>query len=565
MNKELLVSFLSNPFVCGIVMTLFSWLYLDFWYNIINYHRKVNHIFITVVALLNGFMSILAELYTNNNASPRTMALYVPALFLIELLIFGHNQLWGTLMVFVISSFQFSTLFSVSIGSFSFYAPIEIINSRTGLVIPVTTTNLLLAFFLFSMKIYQYKWRDDRSAELSFILRSVTHTYSLFIYVAINSFAVTKLTYNAIDLVYTLNRDIHVHWIAMNMIVKDIILFFSTIMFFDLMTRNMRNEQIIDYEKKLRGNFHRNTIFKLEVDVTNNKIIELDDNIFIEGSADMMSATYEERIANIVNIVVHPNDCEKLKETLSVDNLRSVYKEDKNIDYSFRLSPAKFISLLSPDSKNILLSLYLNKDYIWTSLSCTTALDRHGIIHAYLYMLDIDKRKQEEYAIKRAATTDPLTGLLNRSSFTVELSKYIEKNNAIGSMFIVDLDYFKSVNDTLGHPAGDQLLIDVAKLFEKVFRSNDIICRMGGDEFCIFAKGLTDIDKINERARELNELGKRTIIGDNGKIARVSFSIGISTMLPDDFDIESLYSNADKALYQAKESGRGCYKIYEGK
>ena len=142
----------------------------------------------------------------------------------------------------------------------------------------------------------------------------------------------------------------------------------------------------------------------------------------------------------------------------------------------------------------------------------------------------------------------------------------LNNGNASGALFMIDMDYFKSVNDKLGHPTGDKALQDMAETLHTVFRSGDIIGRIGGDEFSVFALGLTDSALIESRARDLGEKGRRIYMSPDGKTkVRVSLSIGVAVLSEKDCrDHQELYRLADEALYEAKEAGRNTYRVYRG-
>ena len=94
---------------------------------------------------------------------------------------------------------------------------------------------------------------------------------------------------------------------------------------------------------------------------------------------------------------------------------------------------------------------------------------------------------------------------------------------------MIDMDYFKSVNDKLGHPLGDKVLKDTARILESVFREGDLICRLGGDEFCVFAKHLEEESLVENRTQHLGTLGRRTYTSQAGDIrVSVSFSIRVT-------------------------------------
>jgi len=165
---------------------------------------------------------------------------------------------------------------------------------------------------------------------------------------------------------------------------------------------------------------------------------------------------------------------------------------------------------------------------------------------------ELQRKRAELTASLRRAETDALTGLLNRGAFDLRLNEAIRRCTRQREplcLMLFDLDYFKEINDTLGHQAGDEMLKRMAKtLTESVRDDVDHCCRFGGDEFaCILFADL----KVAQRVAE------QVLDGMDGRS-----SIGIARMLPGDTP-ESLLARADEALYAAKEAGRGRYCLHQ--
>jgi diguanylate cyclase (GGDEF)-like protein len=164
-------------------------------------------------------------------------------------------------------------------------------------------------------------------------------------------------------------------------------------------------------------------------------------------------------------------------------------------------------------------------------------------------------------AAEEQALTDTLTGLRNRRALDVTMSMMIDRKVPFGLMHI-DLDYFKAVNDTLGHAAGDFVLQVVAKVLLSQTRVGDTVARVGGDEFVVVFKDLTDPDKLFNIAKRVVE--KLTEPSDfQGQVCRVSASIGIT--ISTDYaqpSADKMLSDADEALYASKNAGRGQAKLF---
>ena len=163
---------------------------------------------------------------------------------------------------------------------------------------------------------------------------------------------------------------------------------------------------------------------------------------------------------------------------------------------------------------------------------------------------------------KRIATMDFLTNIPNRRYFFTmgnKLFASVKREKLSLSMVVLDIDFFKKINDTYGHKIGDKVLVQIAKTIESEIREEDIVARVGGEEFAIILNNTSLIQgmKISEKIREKIE---STPYIKEGIIIHLSTSIGVAQYILEDNDLESLYDRADKALYVAKNSGRNCVK-----
>ena len=162
----------------------------------------------------------------------------------------------------------------------------------------------------------------------------------------------------------------------------------------------------------------------------------------------------------------------------------------------------------------------------------------------------------EKTKAEKEATTDALTGLLNVRALRAILASFLE-NKTDFAIMMIDLDFFKQVNDTLGHAAGDQVLKTMANILREETRREDIIARNGGDEFTVLLRGIKDLRSVEIVASRIIERIQAPInFGDS--FCHVSASIG--TMFFDgviDVGVDDLLNSADTALYQSKRTGRG--------
>ncbi|HEY2324251.1 MAG TPA: EAL domain-containing protein [Thermoanaerobaculia bacterium] len=185
----------------------------------------------------------------------------------------------------------------------------------------------------------------------------------------------------------------------------------------------------------------------------------------------------------------------------------------------------------------------------------------NAMIHATV--VDISDRKRAEEQIEFHAYHDVLTHLPNRRLFTDRLALGINRARRNGrslAVMFIDLDHFKSVNDTLGHTAGDELLLEMSARLRECIREDDTVARLGGDEFTIILSDLRHPEDAAHVAQKILETVQQPMT-ISGMPIELSASIGIALYPVDGFDVETLLRNADSAMYRAKESGRNNYQL----
>ena len=167
--------------------------------------------------------------------------------------------------------------------------------------------------------------------------------------------------------------------------------------------------------------------------------------------------------------------------------------------------------------------------------------------------------------LQQFATKDALSGLLNRAAMEVYIRRRLAQMGPedVCALFIVDIDNFKSVNDTLGHQAGDQAIRSSGNILSEIFRASDIVGRLGGDEFAAFVSGGVDGAFVRARAAEICEK-LHLALGDH-RVVNLTVSVGVYMAGPGQ-DFDGLYHSADLALYKAKKSGKNrfCIKDRDG-
>ena len=177
---------------------------------------------------------------------------------------------------------------------------------------------------------------------------------------------------------------------------------------------------------------------------------------------------------------------------------------------------------------------------------------------------DINERKNAEATIERLAYYDPLTDLPNRRMMKdrLELAMKRSRRQENGAALLyIDLDSFKHINDSLGHPAGDKLLRVMAKRFMNVLRDDDIVCRMGGDEFAVILHDIHHTGDVVQVARKLLEAVAAPLLLEGSTIVMTG-SAGIALFPKDGDDAITLEKHADIALYRAKDEGKNTFRFF---
>ncbi|MBS1143985.1 MAG: putative methyltransferase CheR [Proteobacteria bacterium] len=209
-----------------------------------------------------------------------------------------------------------------------------------------------------------------------------------------------------------------------------------------------------------------------------------------------------------------------------------------------------------------------NGDVYTEWLSINVLKDENGAVNRHIAVFsDITEAKRAKETIERQASFDSLTGLPNRNLVMDRLGQMLSSSRRGGRLFAVmfmDLDHFKSVNDALGHAAGDELLIRVAHRIRDTLRECDSVGRMGGDEFIVLLNDISSAQDIIPIANKiLAEVGRPLVVAE--RTLQSAASIGVTVYPMDGDSIDTLLKNADSAMYEAKKNGRNNYCFFTHK
>lgn len=295
------------------------------------------------------------------------------------------------------------------------------------------------------------------------------------------------------------------------------------------------NEQQQQHNNYLMGTLVKESLYDITVNLNKNFFVA--DNSLEKWMEEtrVFSPYYDQAIRELVNERVIKSDRQKMLDFFDLDTLRGL-PEDENFSIEYQRK--------------------YNGKMNWFKVTINTfCLDEFSDKWMYALVYDIDASKQRELVLERMAATDALTGLYNRSHSLELMEQYIREHEDIPTaVMYMDLDNFKSVNDTLGHAAGDSLLICVANAMRSYFGKDAVLGRIGGDEFIMMYLN-ADKSYVGQMMSDfVNYVGDKC----REKCPDIGVTASLGYVLHPDFgdDVAVLAELADKALYEAKHHGK---------
>jgi len=295
------------------------------------------------------------------------------------------------------------------------------------------------------------------------------------------------------------------------------------------------------WEKTYESMPQSNTAY-LEFDLTQNRL-DAQKGTLLTPLPEQLHDSMESLLKHFVSNYVHTDDRERIRAYAAREHLLTEYFRGTRLEkQEYR---------------------HLKEDgcYVWVRLSVQMLPDPYSCnVRASMLLRDIDAQKREELTIKDQLRTDMLTGALNRSAFMETANAVLAQPplNGMHALVMVDVDHFKQINDRYGHGYGDRVLARICDLLRNALRADDLVGRIGGDEFVLLLKNVASNEALQMKMDSLCEqLNQR--ISDS---VCVSCSFGAATCPQDGDAFEELYAKADSALYAAKEAGRNCTRVY---
>jgi len=299
-----------------------------------------------------------------------------------------------------------------------------------------------------------------------------------------------------------------------------------------LMDFQYKEAMISDAMCLFEVNLSRNLILKPD-----NRIKKLLNNNF--------SMSYVGLLNDISNEMILPDERERFQQEMAREKLIETFKQgNPKINFEYRVG------------KNL-------DSYYWIRVCVNFILEpMQGDVCALMYVQNITDKKLRELKLQSKAERDLLSKLYNRITTQQKAEKLLAnaKPNEMFVLFMIDLDNFKQINDSLGHLYGDAVIIETAHRLRHIFRENDVVGRLGGDEFAIFIPNVPTVDFIEEKAKNICTSMSAPVLFDNIPKS-VGCSIGIA-YTTSSYSFKDMYEMADKALYVAKSKGKNRYEFY---
>lgn len=312
------------------------------------------------------------------------------------------------------------------------------------------------------------------------------------------------------------------------------------------------NEEIIAmtqrYEKEHRDIFQETTqqLYQkiIEIDLTHNRLGNLETQEYFESLGVPKNTPYDEALRYVAKKQIKAEYQEGYIQTFLPENVLRCYEEgQESIVYDF---------MISDDGTH----------YYWMRITARIfTWEEDNSIRMFSYRQNIDEQKSQERKMLENLEHDHLSTLYNKKTTQDKIvAKMKHDPGRMYAFFILDIDAFKLVNDRFGHAIGDKVIADFAHILKNQFRENDIVGRIGGDEFAVFVEAKS-FEMLRQKAAKLVKVLHHNFV-ENDVTCPVSTSIGIAVSPMDGKDFETLYRHADKALYQTKKKGKNGFTLY---
>lgn len=568
---EALVTFIGSFFLIPPVMiavgAIGSRLALVYLRNLVEEEKKTRIHEELLMVLINGFLLFLFVSFFATD-SPLIILIGMPLIIILDLVVFSRDRLFTYFYLFQKFLLNILCFFWLVVALAGLFPANNIMTGSVEYRVTILAFTLLicagwLAIITASRSYpfgeFRIMLHDRKMGSLFF-----AYLFSSNVIMITSTVILTPILEQRIDNI-DFNNMVHRELFIKTLLIlvcSYVILFIQAV---EIRQHNMNREMSnsLEKERSFRKNIQNKGMLHFFINVSQDRVEE--GNEFLRPSFGSGAPSYETVIARFAELCVHPDNQEELKNKNQRDFFEELLESNSAFNQQIRVSPQALRSFFRiPVQINRLLKAY-DKKWMWVRIDYIITRDAQtGDIYVYLVVYDVDSQVMTQEELKISATTDVLTGIYNRAAMESAIRRHLSKEDSAGAFILLDIDNFKSVNDIFGHPEGDEVLKSVAKNLKDIFRANDIIGRIGGDEFCVFVCGRVTKDVVMNRAKEINQRCRHTYYQENKEPVSVSVSIGIALYLNGSTDYDTLYKQADIALYQTKQKGKDSYSFYSG-
>ncbi len=289
-------------------------------------------------------------------------------------------------------------------------------------------------------------------------------------------------------------------------------------------------------------------LYLIEVNINQNIVVKNDERLSNRLGKSIFA--FRQLVETMAAKMVYEDDQPVFLSSLAKENLLGLFRSRRqNFTFDYRVVVSE-------------------EEVQWTRVYGSFVMEPlMGDICLLMYARNIDDEKARERALKDGAERDSLTQLYNRATTQHKIDYELgiaADNDQNCVIFMIDLDDFKTVNDTYGHLYGDAVLCEITSRIRSVFRESDVIGRVGGDEFAVFLRNVPSLEFVESKADTLCSIMRKPMTFDT-EDRSISGSVGIALSPKHGNTFKDLYECADEALYQAKDSGKNCYVVFRNR
>ncbi|MEG0755763.1 MAG: sensor domain-containing diguanylate cyclase [Oscillospiraceae bacterium] len=352
------------------------------------------------------------------------------------------------------------------------------------------------------------------------------------------------------------NSTVHIGLVADQIVAPCVVLFGTYIMLtFAMRTgkllgykeKNAELELTVSKEQEYRSSITKDALVTYEFNLNKNAIT----NGFESSQEELgdMIHRYSDMLSYVAHKYVHPEDLADFARFASPTNIAKEFEQGQReltVEYR-RLLP--------------------NGEYIWCRGVTNLAKDgARGELCGFTYVKNINREKSHQMELQHKAERDSLTGLYNKGTTDKLVTEHLLFNHTrtTTALFMIDVDNFKDINDHFGHAYGDSVLCGQGKTLLQIFRQEDIVGRIGGDEYIAYLKSGGTEEQVLEKGAEICSAFRTVHRDARGQDFALSASVGVAISPKDGITFQELYTNADTALYAAKQAGKNNCQLYHG-